>query len=71
MNLLHSLATLPSLVILYKKTALTDLAFAGSAATLSLIAAKIASEFNDAMLVDDCETVSGAFVDFFTLNKST
>lgn len=40
---LHSFAGLPSTVILYKKMALIALAFAGSAATRSLIVSKIAS----------------------------
>lgn len=70
-NLLHSLATFPSLVILYRKTPFTDLALAGSAATFSLIAAKIASELSATILPDGSGMLSFDLVDFTTLNKST
>ena len=66
---LHSLATDPSFVILYKKTALIALALAGSAATLSLIAAKTASEFIEGILLLIVD--SGLDCDLTTLCKST
>lgn len=66
---LHSFATDPSFVILYKKTALIALALAGSAATLSLIAAKTASEFIEGILFLIVD--SGLICDLTTLCKST
>lgn len=66
---LHSFATDPSFVILYKKTALIALALAGSAATLSLIAAKTASEFIEGILLLFVD--SGLNSDLTTLCKST
>lgn len=46
LNLLHCFTCLPSLVMLYKKTPLTDFALAGSSLTLSHTNWNMASLFN-------------------------